>query len=99
MTNSTNSTIDQFADTAKRAAHNGANLAEDAIKKGEDYIRKGVETSKAKLNDAVDITASRVEEAHAFITRQAREKPVQTTAIAVGAGLLLGMFLTSGRRR
>jgi ElaB/YqjD/DUF883 family membrane-anchored ribosome-binding protein len=77
---------------------NGAHLAEDAIKRGQDAFKHGLETSKDKIGEAADLAASRIEDAHSYVTRQAREKPVQTTAIALGAGVLLGMFL-SGRRR
>jgi ElaB/YqjD/DUF883 family membrane-anchored ribosome-binding protein len=79
-------------------AHRAANGAEDVIRKGEELFKKGVAESKERINKAVDVTATRVEEAQAYVTRQAREKPMQTTAIAAGAGLLLGLFL-AGRRR
>lgn len=79
-------------------AHRVANGAEDAMRKGEELFKKGVAESKERINKAVDMTASRVEEAQAYVTRQAREKPMQTTALAAGAGLLLGLFL-AGRRR
>ena len=95
-------TADQIGDAATRTArgvNNGAHFAEDTLKKGEDALKRGLEQSKEKLGEAADVAATRVEEAHAYITRQAREKPVQTTAIALGAGLLLGLFMAGGRRR
>jgi ElaB/YqjD/DUF883 family membrane-anchored ribosome-binding protein len=88
------STADQIGDVANKTAtrvNNGAHAIEDSVK-------RNIAQSKERLGEAVDLAASRVEDAHAYITRQAREKPVQTTALAVGAGLLLGMFMT-GRRR
>ena len=95
MADATSTAADQIGDAAKRAAgrvSNGAHALEDAVK-------ENIEKSKAKLGEAVDVAASRVEDAHAYISRQAREKPVQTTAIALGAGLLLGLFMAGGRRR
>lgn len=100
MTNSP-TTADQIGDAAGRTAsrvNNGAHMAEEALERGKEAFKKGLDQSKAKIGEAADIAASRVEDAHAYITRQAREKPVQTTAIALGAGLLVGMFL-AGRRR
>ena len=94
MVDSSSTAADQIGDVAKRAAsrvNNGAHEIEDAVK-------RNIQQSKAKVGEAVDMAASRVEDAHAYITRQAREKPVQTTALAVGAGLLLGLFMAGGRR-
>jgi ElaB/YqjD/DUF883 family membrane-anchored ribosome-binding protein len=82
-----------------RAVNDGAHFAEDALKAGEDALKRGLDQSKVKLGEAADVAASRIEDAHAFITRQAREKPVQTTAIALGAGVLLGLFMAGGRKR
>jgi ElaB/YqjD/DUF883 family membrane-anchored ribosome-binding protein len=102
MSDPTTTSADQIGDGAKRVArgvNNGAHFAEDALKQGEDALKRSLEQSKAKLGDVADAAASRIEDAHAFITRQAREKPVQTTAIALGAGLLLGLFMSGGRKR
>jgi ElaB/YqjD/DUF883 family membrane-anchored ribosome-binding protein len=90
----TDSKADQIGEAAERGARrisSGAHAAEDAMK-------RTIDKSKERINDVVDIAASRMEDAHGFVTRQAREKPVQTTAIAVGAGLLLGLFM-AGRRQ
>jgi ElaB/YqjD/DUF883 family membrane-anchored ribosome-binding protein len=100
MTN-TPTTADQIGDAASRTAgrgNSGAHMAEEAFERGKEAFKKGLDQSKVKLSEAADMAASCVEDAHAFVTRQAREKPVQTTAIALGAGLLVGMFL-AGRRR
>jgi ElaB/YqjD/DUF883 family membrane-anchored ribosome-binding protein len=94
MADTNNPSADQF--TTK--ASNGAHAAERALHKGEELFKQGVAQSKERINQAVDMTATRVEEAQAFVTRQAREKPLQTTAIAAGAGILLGLFM-AGRRR
>ena len=102
MSDPTTTAADQIGDGAKRAAravNNGAHFAEDALKHGEDALRRGLDQSKAKIGEAADAAASRIEDAHTFIARQAREKPVQTTAYALGAGLLLGMFMAGGRKR
>jgi ElaB/YqjD/DUF883 family membrane-anchored ribosome-binding protein len=95
MSQTSTTAADQIGDAANRAATRVSNSAHEV----EDALKRNLEQSKEKLSEAVDVAASRVEDAHAFVTRHAREKPVQTTAIAVGAGLLLGMFLASGRRR
>lgn len=51
--------------------------------------------SKAYLNEA----GARVETAEHYVAEQVRAKPVTAMATALGAGVLLGLLLSSGRKR
>jgi ElaB/YqjD/DUF883 family membrane-anchored ribosome-binding protein len=51
--------------------------------------------SKAYLNEA----EARVETAEHYVAEQVRAKPVTAMATALGAGVLLGLLLSAGRKR
>jgi len=51
--------------------------------------------SKAYMNEA----EARVETAEHYVANQVRAKPVTAMATAIGAGFLLGLLLSSGRKR
>lgn len=51
--------------------------------------------SKAYMNEA----EARVETAEHYVADQVRAKPVTAMATALGAGVLLGLLLSSGRKR
>ena len=49
-----------------------------------------------KLREVVDLTADEARDTTAIIVRQMRSNPIQSSAIAVGIGMLVGLLL---RRR
>jgi len=63
-----------------------AELAEDARERAEEAL----EAAHAALEDGLD-------EAHSYLKRQWRERPVAVAATAVGIGLVLGLLLGSRR--
>ncbi|UPT61680.1 MAG: hypothetical protein M0D54_14900 [Hyphomonadaceae bacterium JAD_PAG50586_4] len=69
-------------DRAKRAAE----LAEEARERAEEAY----EAAHAAVEDGLD-------EAHRYLKRQWRERPVAVAATAVGVGLLVGLLLGSRR--
>ncbi len=69
-------------DRAKRAAE----LAEEARERAEEAY----EAAHAAIEDGLD-------EAHRYLKRQWRERPVAVAATAVGVGLLVGPLLGSRR--
>ncbi len=95
MTDQTFRSPDDLAQAGKRIqdkATNGVHAAEDAAK-------RAIDKSKMKLAEAVDASAVRIEQAHAYLQKEARERPVTVTALAIGAGVLVGLILAGGRRR
>jgi ElaB/YqjD/DUF883 family membrane-anchored ribosome-binding protein len=61
-------------------------MAEDARERAEEAL----EAAHAALEDGLD-------EAHSYLKRQWRERPVAVAATAVGIGLVVGLFLGSRR--
>lgn len=95
----TQSPSDTPADDLKNGAEDLRAKVEERLHAAEDAVKKGVETSKEKLNDAIDRTAEGVDQAHMYLKEQARERPIALTAAAIGAGVLIGLILANGRRR
>jgi ElaB/YqjD/DUF883 family membrane-anchored ribosome-binding protein len=61
-------------------------LADEARERAEDAY----EAAHAAVEDGLD-------EAHRYLKRQWRERPVAVAAAAVGVGVLIGVLLTSRR--
>lgn len=70
-------------DRAKRAAE----LAEDARERAEEAY----EAAQDAIEDGLD-------DAHRYLKRQWRERPVAVAATALGVGILIGLLLNGGRR-
>ena len=56
------------------------------------------DTARVRGREYYDDAAERVDEAQRYITERVQERPVQSTAIALGVGVVIGLLL-SGRRR
>jgi ElaB/YqjD/DUF883 family membrane-anchored ribosome-binding protein len=56
------------------------------------------EQARVRGREYYDDAADRLDEAQRYIVERVQERPVQSTAIALGAGLVLGLLL-AGRRR
>jgi len=73
---------------AKDRAARAAELAEEARERAEEAY----EAAHAAVEDGLD-------EAHRYLKRQWRERPVAVAATAVGVGLLIGLLIGGGSRR
>ena len=71
---------------AKDKGARAAELAEEARERAEEAY----EAAQAAIEDGLD-------EAHRYLKRQWRERPVAVAATAVGIGLILGLLLGSRR--
>jgi ElaB/YqjD/DUF883 family membrane-anchored ribosome-binding protein len=56
------------------------------------------DTARVRGQEYYDEAQERLDEAQRYITERVQERPVQSTAIALGVGVVLGMLL-AGRRR
>jgi ElaB/YqjD/DUF883 family membrane-anchored ribosome-binding protein len=56
------------------------------------------EDARVRGREYYDDAAERLDEAQRYLTERVQERPVQSTAIALGVGLVLGLLL-AGRRR
>jgi ElaB/YqjD/DUF883 family membrane-anchored ribosome-binding protein len=72
---------------AKDRATRAAELAEEARERAEEAY----EAAHAAVEDGLD-------EAHRYLKRQWRERPVAVAATAVGVGLLIGLLIGGSRR-
>jgi ElaB/YqjD/DUF883 family membrane-anchored ribosome-binding protein len=71
---------------AKDKMSRAAELAEEARERAEEAY----EAAQAAVEDGLD-------EAHRYLKRQWRERPVAVAATAVGVGLVIGLLLGSRR--
>jgi ElaB/YqjD/DUF883 family membrane-anchored ribosome-binding protein len=71
---------------AKDKMTRAAELAEEARERAEEAY----EAAQAAVEDGLD-------EAHRYLKRQWRERPVAVAATAVGVGLVIGLLLGSRR--
>jgi ElaB/YqjD/DUF883 family membrane-anchored ribosome-binding protein len=71
---------------AKDRMTRAAELAEEARERAEEAY----ETAHAAVEDGLD-------EAHRYLKRQWKERPVAVAATAVGVGLVIGLLLGSRR--
>ncbi|MGE3143801.1 MAG: hypothetical protein AB7L65_10810 [Hyphomonadaceae bacterium] len=67
-----------------------------------DQGREVLERAEGAVHDALETTSEAAKDgldaAHAFLVKQAKERPLATVGAAAGIGLLLGLLLAGGRR-
>jgi|GEM_PF-1037435 len=81
---------------------NGARKATDSIKatiddvvaQGGQKARHVFSVSKERLNHALDVAGEGADKAKSYITKQMHDRPITTTATAIGAGVILGLLLS-----
>jgi ElaB/YqjD/DUF883 family membrane-anchored ribosome-binding protein len=70
----------------KNKAHAAAELAEEARQRAEEAY----EAAQEAIEDGLD-------EAHSYLKRQWRERPIAVAATTLGVGLVIGLLLGSRR--
>ncbi len=76
--------MSQMTDDTLRSVRAGLERAEDAA-------RDGVVAASEAASDGID-------QARAFLERNARERPLATIGVAAGVGFLVALLLSGGRR-
>ena len=56
------------------------------------------DTARTRGREYYDDAAERLDEAQRYVVERVQERPLQSTAVALGVGVILGMLL-AGRRR
>ena len=101
--------VDHAKDEAKAAAQSMADSASklsaeaqrsfsEAAKKFEKVVAEGLEQIRAQSRTYADNAGEHIDDAQRYVVERVQERPLQSTAIALGVGLVLGMLL-AGRRR
>jgi ElaB/YqjD/DUF883 family membrane-anchored ribosome-binding protein len=96
--------------TIESKAAEAGGAADKAVKEAEGKLRVLIERLEHGVQEALDIARSRskvyaegageqFDTAQKYVTERVQERPLAATAIAVGAGVLLGLLLAGGRDR
>ncbi|MFC3078635.1 hypothetical protein ACFODL_11105 [Phenylobacterium terrae] len=71
----------------------------EAAKKFERTVQDSLETLRAQSRAYADTAGQQLDEAQRYVVERVKEKPLASTGIAVGVGVILGLLLAGGRRR
>lgn len=72
------------------AANEAVDAARDTVIEMKDDLRSIANSTGRKLRTAFDSTTHELSHAAEIVTKQIKDKPVQSSLIALGAGFLLG---------
>jgi len=86
---STKETVERAADHVEEGLHRATDKAADAVHKASDKAAHVSERGREVYDETMDRADVWLEQARDYV----REKPVQSVAIALGAGWLLGRIL------
>ncbi|MEO8859640.1 MAG: hypothetical protein ABI343_21850 [Burkholderiaceae bacterium] len=86
---STKGTVERAADHVEEGLHRATDKAADVAHKASDKAAEVSERSRQAYDQTMDRADAWLEQARDYV----REKPVQSVAIALGAGWLLGRIL------
>jgi ElaB/YqjD/DUF883 family membrane-anchored ribosome-binding protein len=78
----------------RRARAMAAEVTDAARERAEEAI----EAAEEALEAAYEAAEDGIDEAHQYIRRQWRERPLAVAGAALGVGLILGVLLSGGRR-
>ncbi|MES2897131.1 MAG: hypothetical protein V4759_13930 [Pseudomonadota bacterium] len=102
--------IDHATDEARAATHSVTESAakltaeaqrsfNDAAKRFEKVVAEGLEQVRAQSRTYADNAGQHIDEAQRYVVERVKERPLIAAGAALGAGLLIGLLLASGRKR
>ncbi|HEX2558886.1 glycine zipper domain-containing protein [Phenylobacterium sp.] len=71
----------------------------EAARKFEKTVQDSLETLRAQSRAYADTAGQQLDEAQRYVVERVKERPLASTSVAVGVGLILGLLLAGGRRR
>lgn len=71
----------------------------DLINRVEAVFRDGLKALGAQSKPLIDNAEDQLEAAQKAVSDQVRNRPLTATAVALGVGVVLGLLLSTGRRR
>lgn len=80
------------------AANGDEKRLREFAQRAEQAARERAEKLRTQAREYYDEGLERFDEAQRYIVQRVQEKPVQSTLVAVGAGVVIGLLL-AGRRR
>lgn len=76
-----------------------AAMAEDFVGDARERAEHAYERAEEAFEHAQELLGDGLDEAHSYLKRQWRERPVAVAATAAGLGLLLGLLVAGSNRR
>ena len=93
---------DETASTASGADSRVAAEAQRAFAEAKGKIQQavqdGLEQIRAQSRVCAEGAGQQIEQAQQYVTERVRERPLAAAGAAFGAGMLIGLLLSSGRR-
>ena len=91
----TNEAAEQATETLKDAEKSLREL----IERGERALQQGIETLKDQTRTYADSAGEHLDVAQKYVTERVQERPLASTGVALGLGILIGLILAGGRDR
>ncbi|MDR3506948.1 MAG: hypothetical protein P4L64_03520 [Caulobacteraceae bacterium] len=93
------SKISEVADDANTAIKDTEKTLRDLAERVEKAVLEGLEVLRAQGKTLAGNAGESLETAQHYVVERVQERPLATTAAALGVGLLLGLVIGGGRRR
>lgn len=87
------------ADSASKLSAEAQRSFNDAAKRFEKVVAEGLEQVRAQSRTYADNAGQHIDEAQRYVVERVKERPLIAAGAALGAGLLIGLLLASGRKR
>lgn len=87
-----------LAESAQKLTAEAQRSLAEATKRIEKTVAEGIEQIRAQSRTYADTAGQQLDEAQRYVTERVREKPLQSTGVALGVGILIGLLLAGGRR-
>jgi ElaB/YqjD/DUF883 family membrane-anchored ribosome-binding protein len=71
----------------------------EAAERFQKAVQEGIETLRAQTRTYADTAGQQLDEAQRYVSEQVKERPLVSTAAALGIGMLVGLILAGGRHR
>lgn len=90
--------------TADELRGNGASSDDERrirelARRAEDAVRERAHEFRERAQDYYDDASEHFDTAQRYIVERVQERPLASTVVALGVGMVLGLLLAGGRRR
>lgn len=96
---SASSPIGETADKAEETLVEAEKKLHELTQRAERLVQEGLEKLRVQSRIYAEEAERSFEAAQKYISESVHERPVSTTAIALGVGVLVGLLIGGGRRR